>query len=227
VKFWSPLVLFFFAGSSLAWAASPADDDARNSVYLNDWIPDSNGGHGFGPWRLVPCPNPHYGSSFFVSERGWGVAALNGDIFSAFRDLTAGGPNQKSTLAQGQSISFVFQSGSIEKDKAVGFAFLDTHQNERLNLVGRPNRNYLVHDDAGNHEINLPYTDRPLHVSFVQGANQNFTLSLSPEGEPAIIYRGTSAGEIATVRFWNFGAGPKNSASVYLDHLQVTTGDTR
>lgn len=202
--------------------ASPAHDDASDAAYADGWKDGSNGGSGFAPWKLEAPSNPHWDSAFFAAPEGWGIAANYGDTFSAYRELLPGGPDGTGNLAAGQSITLNLRSNSISRRKgAVGVAFLDSQRNERLNLVCREDQNYMVHDDSGDHEINLAYTKNPLKITLTQRGNHLFTLAIEPEGEPAVDYSGSNAGGFAVLRFWNYTAGEKNGSSVYFDHLQV------
>ena len=210
------LLLGFCLGGPAVFAASPAADQAGDLAYRGGWQDGSNGGKGFAPWHLAPCGQPHFESKFFVGSQGWGIAADDGDIFSAFRSFLGGGSNGSNTLGVGQRLTVTLLSGAVSAKGAVGFALNDAQQNERVNLLCQAKRNYTVVDKAGKHELELPYSTRPLQVTYEQRVNGEYVLTLTPEGEPSAIFHGSNSSDIATIRAWNFSAGKKNGASFYL-----------
>jgi hypothetical protein len=110
-------------------AAYNASDNAADPAYNGGWRLASNGGYGFGPWRLYNDPSQYAiinSPGIDVSNKSWAITAEYGT--SAIRPLAGG------TLAVGQRVQVSWGLPGTNADNTQ-VMLLDAAENPIINLL--------------------------------------------------------------------------------------------
>ena len=224
-------------------AAVLAYDDASSPAYNTGWTTGTNGGTGFGPWRVLPGQNSNASGAFIgtsanngdggadqppptdidVAGESWGLYANGGQAAEALRPLTG-------ALDVGQHITLRFDNGWIDDGGRVGFSFNSATEDRLTVYFVGGEQNYTIFDQSGVPDTGIGFTDEGLAVDFELTGRDTYSLSLTPAGGSAVVFSGGLVGPggsgIESVLIFNTNAGPFSQRDVFVNSLAVVPEPT-
>lgn len=194
----------------LLFAALNPNDGARDSDY-GAFGNGVNGGSGFSPWHIdLPAAN---GGVFSDSADGWGFWANSGAMVDAHRPFVH-------PLQPGDTISFGFRNGEVDRGGSVGFALCNALGQFALEYYFNGGAHGYTLSADGRYTTAASFTTAVQSVAFTLGPDWTYTLSVGDATWSGKL-RHTSVDRIASVRFWNYSAGNGSGHNLYVTDLAV------
>jgi uncharacterized repeat protein (TIGR03803 family) len=240
---------FYRVGIRLGGIPLPAFDNAADPVYSGGWTNGSNGGYGFGPWKLTATSlnvntngyivgtstNNAFGTSPGIDTFGqsWGIYAYGGNYTAAYRTFADG------SLAVGQSLLLSMDNGYIDNGQSDGFVLrtgnasstpIDYNVGSRFEffyLGFDPTDSYKVVDSSGVHNIGTGFTGTGKRLVFTLNTADTYTLlTIDNATGTTNSFSGTLAGSagspVDSIAMYNRNAGNGTNYYAFFNSLQIT-----
>ena len=211
---WTADIPVAFGTNTLRFIALNPNDGAADSDY-SSFGTGVNGGQGFAPWTLaIPSANA---GVFTSAADGWGFWANNGAMVEATRPFVY-------PLQPGDTVTFGIRNGYIDTNPVVGsigFGFRNAHGQTALEWYFNGGSDGYTLNAAARTTNALPFTNTLRRVAFTLGPDWTYTLAVDTNTWTGNL-KNVSVERIASVRFWNYSAGPGDTHNLYVADLAVT-----
>jgi hypothetical protein len=221
-----------------ARAAVNASDNAADPAYSSGWTTGTNGGNGFGAWKValdsgtgatiasssINGASPPSGN-IDVGGVSWGLYSMSGNFVTATRPLTG-------DLSVGQQIECDFDNGAIAVNGLVELLLLNGNgQDARFQWIADPveGTDYIIEEKHSNASVGvdseIASTNNGLHLVFTLTGADTFSLAVTPSGGTTKDFSGTLTGTTGTgineIQFLVDDAGSPPNGEAFINNLTV------
>ena len=206
-----------------------ASDIAAN--YSGNWVNDSNGGAGFGPWQIQSNSGNGSAGVFIGDPSAAGIGGMGSAGFGLFADPGGSGASATAErqfnqpLAVGDALAFQwginFDSGSGGNK---GFA-LSTSAGESIVVNNSNSATITVESKTGNstEDTGFVYGTQSMTWTFTQTSNTTVIIVATPRGGGATFSRNvTTTGPLTSFKAYASDMQAGDEAQPYFNNFQIT-----